>query len=295
MSNSGKKFQIASLCLVMLTLSGCQMSRFFRPKVPDNTEPSSYLTEQNNASNAGAGQTIADQHALYDLGPDTLSQQQQVAKMHQEGTMPAVPTLDNQHPFSDLPTIPKSTSQQSRTPFDQVPLGAAQQSSGPFGTSSPSSSVNSTSYTTPANVAQTTAQHQTSQPAPQRPNVGVVPSSQTQAASVTIRGVKTNGGPVRVAVFDRASGFPKDEGAAFKMVIQPTASTLTQSIPLNIKGPYALAVYQDENDDRQLNKGAFGVPKEPYGFSKNADGKYGPPKFADAALSPGDAVDLTLR
>ena len=41
----------------------------------------------------------------------------------------------------------------------------------------------------------------------------------------------------------------------------------------------------------------IGIPTEPYAFSNNAPLRFGPPSFADAALSVGEASEtvLTLR
>jgi uncharacterized protein (DUF2141 family) len=36
-------------------------------------------------------------------------------------------------------------------------------------------------------------------------------------------------------------------------------------------GPYAVSVYQDANDNEELDKNFFGIPKERYGFSNDSD------------------------
>ena len=44
-------------------------------------------------------------------------------------------------------------------------------------------------------------------------------------------------------------------------------------------GKYALKYFHDENSDKKLNTNILGIPKEGYGFSNNAKGKFGPPSF----------------
>jgi uncharacterized protein (DUF2141 family) len=44
-------------------------------------------------------------------------------------------------------------------------------------------------------------------------------------------------------------------------------------------GQYAFRYFHDENDDEELNTYWTGIPKEGCGFSNNAFGKFGPPKF----------------
>lgn len=47
-------------------------------------------------------------------------------------------------------------------------------------------------------------------------------------------------------------------------------------------GIYAFAVFQDLNDNEKLDTKKFGIPVEPFAFSNNALGKFGPPKFSEA-------------
>jgi uncharacterized protein (DUF2141 family) len=41
-------------------------------------------------------------------------------------------------------------------------------------------------------------------------------------------------------------------------------------------GTHAIKVYHDENNNGKLDKNAFGMPKEKYGFSNNARATFGP-------------------
>lgn len=48
----------------------------------------------------------------------------------------------------------------------------------------------------------------------------------------------------------------------------------------NLKpGKYAFKYFHDENSDEKINTNFMGIPKEGYGFSNNAKGKFGPPSF----------------
>ena len=55
-------------------------------------------------------------------------------------------------------------------------------------------------------------------------------------------------------------------------------------------GRYALSAYYDANDNGKLDRGTFGIPKEPYGFSRDARSNFGPPEFRDAAFAVGDSA-----
>ncbi|NDP21103.1 MAG: DUF2141 domain-containing protein [Paludibacter sp.] len=48
----------------------------------------------------------------------------------------------------------------------------------------------------------------------------------------------------------------------------------------NIKtGKYAFKYFHDENKNKKLDTNWISIPKEGYGFSNNAKGKFGPPEF----------------
>jgi uncharacterized protein (DUF2141 family) len=61
-------------------------------------------------------------------------------------------------------------------------------------------------------------------------------------------------------------------------------SVMTISITNLKDGTYGFAVFQDMNENETLDRKKFGIPAEPFAFSKNALGKFGPPKFEDASF-----------
>lgn len=96
--------------------------------------------------------------------------------------------------------------------------------------------------------------------------------------------VAPNTGPVRIAVFGANDGFPKHETASVKQTVNSDTGTAEIAITGVPAGVIAVAVYQDINDDGKLNRGTFGIPTEPYGFSNDAKGSMGPPTFKDAVV-----------
>lgn len=61
--------------------------------------------------------------------------------------------------------------------------------------------------------------------------------------------------------------------------------------------PLALTVVQDANANGRLDRNAFGMPTEPYGFSNDATGSFGPPSFEAARFewAAGQVVRLKLN
>ncbi len=58
-------------------------------------------------------------------------------------------------------------------------------------------------------------------------------------------------------------------------------------------GTYAVKAFHDEDGNGTLNTNMVGVPTEDYGFSNNARGTFGLPKFQDARFEM-DADEKTI-
>jgi uncharacterized protein (DUF2141 family) len=100
---------------------------------------------------------------------------------------------------------------------------------------------------------------------------------------VEVHGVHNAKGKVMIGLFDKAADFP--DKMVQGLALDAAATTVTGVFTGLPNGEFAVAVYQDENGNGKLDKNLFGVPTEPYGFSRDASGRMGPPKFADAKLS----------
>ena len=112
---------------------------------------------------------------------------------------------------------------------------------------------------------------------------------------VTVEGVAGTEGRVLAALFDKASEFPS--GKRLQQAAAPAAKgrvTLTfKDVPA---GRYALSAFHDVNGNGRLDANMVGMPTEPYGASRDASGKMGPPKFDDAAVNVGaEPLLLTIR
>ena len=112
---------------------------------------------------------------------------------------------------------------------------------------------------------------------------------------LTVEGVANADGKVMIALFDKASEFPRGKLSLANMV--PAAPGAVKVVFAGVTpGKYAISVYHDVNGNQRLDSNMVGIPSEPYGFSRDARGKMGPPSFDDAAFEVGkDNVNLTLR
>ncbi|WP_211109862.1 DUF2141 domain-containing protein [Azospirillum oleiclasticum] len=109
----------------------------------------------------------------------------------------------------------------------------------------------------------------------------------------TVRNVKPEQGRVMVGVFDTADGFRKDRRLVGQMLV-PAAAEVTAVFTDLPAGRYVVAVYQDLNGNESLDRSILGMPTEPYGFSRDAVARFGPPAFEEMALELGAAPVATV-
>jgi uncharacterized protein (DUF2141 family) len=110
---------------------------------------------------------------------------------------------------------------------------------------------------------------------------------------VQVVGLDSDDGTVQIALNDaqnyegegsvRAAALPIEDG---------TARWKIDDVP---PGTYAVRLYHDENDNGELDANMFGVPREAYGFSNDARGRFGPPDFDEAAFTlPSGSLSITI-
>ena len=107
--------------------------------------------------------------------------------------------------------------------------------------------------------------------------------------TLTFSGIKKPIGQLMVALNDV-------EGKMIQGYQVPVTKTgdLVYTIK-NIKpGKYTMAVFHDINMDEKLNTNMLGIPTEPYGFSNNARGTFGPPSLADQTFSVSSETKMSI-
>lgn len=122
----------------------------------------------------------------------------------------------------------------------------------------------------------------------------------TANLTVQIEGLQGQEGNVCLKLFDAAQGFPNDNESAVARTCIPIATAsqpFTYSFANLPAGSYAVAVYHDRNGDEMLDRGAFGMPLEGYGFSNDAPAVTGPARFQDAMflLAGSQSIEIQMR
>jgi len=93
--------------------------------------------------------------------------------------------------------------------------------------------------------------------------------------TIEISGIKNNTGKIMLQLFDENEKVIKQDAGEIK----EKASLFSIQIPK--PGKYAVRYFHDENLNGEMDTNLIGIPKEGYGFSNNASGKFGPPPFKE--------------
>lgn len=99
---------------------------------------------------------------------------------------------------------------------------------------------------------------------------------------VRVTGVVAGKGKVAVAVCDKDTFLKDCKYSATAPARDGENVIMVKDVPA---GTWAVLSYQDENDNGKLDRNVVGIPKENYGFSRDARGSFGPPSFEEAAFA----------
>lgn len=115
--------------------------------------------------------------------------------------------------------------------------------------------------------------------------------------TVKVTDIRNAKGVVRACMTTDANKFPRCQGnpEAHSMVVN-AASGVTLTFKGVKPGHYALALLHDENNNGKADRALGMMPKEGYGFSRDAPVRMGPPKFSEAAFDvSGEAQAMTVK
>lgn len=111
---------------------------------------------------------------------------------------------------------------------------------------------------------------------------------------VTIEDVRSENGALLVEVLDSEDAWKDEAPPLAQRIVTPVMPETTFELAL-VPGAYGIRVYQDLDEDRELDTNAFGLPREPYGFSNDARGRFGPPRWSDARLEVEEQAEVQRR
>jgi uncharacterized protein (DUF2141 family) len=116
--------------------------------------------------------------------------------------------------------------------------------------------------------------------------VSGAPAEETATGSLEIvfSGLENDRGTAAIGLMNSADHFENDTAAfrsATPAIKNGEATASFHDLPY---GRYAVKIYHDENANGKLDTNFVGYPKESFGFSNNAMGRFGPPTFEAASF-----------
>src|SRR5690606_3590103 len=123
------------------------------------------------------------------------------------------------------------------------------------------------------------------------------PAVRAADLAVSVLGVRSSMGTMRIAIFSDPAEFPSGE-EEFARNVPAIMGDMKVVLPDVLPGTYALALHHDENDSDEMDTNFLGIPLEGYGFSNDARVFLGPPSFSAAAFEVpvgGGQVAVTVR
>ena len=103
--------------------------------------------------------------------------------------------------------------------------------------------------------------------------------------TVEITGLIPDKGHLYLALYDKKSGFLKENSAFANGKVKVTGDKISHTFKNLPLGEYAVAVYQDVNGNGKCDRNLIGYPTEGFGFSKNYIPKISAPKFDEIKIA----------
>lgn len=128
--------------------------------------------------------------------------------------------------------------------------------------------------------------------------LGAATQPKTGEIAITVTDLRSTKGVVRACLTALESAFPQCDKDPAAHHVTATAAERVELVFSGITpGRYAIALLHDENDNGKLDRALFGaMPKEGYGFSRDAKVRMGPPRFDAAAFDyDGSTAVQTIR
>lgn len=114
--------------------------------------------------------------------------------------------------------------------------------------------------------------------------------------TVNVEGIAQPKGSIMMGLFDEATY--NGDGAVNGANLIVEGNSVTAVFEGLEPGEYAVRLYHDVNDDGEMNTNPFGMPTEPFAFSNDAKGRFGPAKWDDAKFtveSDGTVHTITMN
>ena len=105
--------------------------------------------------------------------------------------------------------------------------------------------------------------------------------------TVTVTDLRKVRGNINACITSDKKAFPDCGKHSGQLVVKVQGKSATFTFKDVPAGTYGISVLHDENGNGKIDTALGMMPKEGYGFSRDAKVRLGPPSFKDAAVSIG--------
>ncbi|NOX49703.1 MAG: DUF2141 domain-containing protein [Gammaproteobacteria bacterium] len=115
-----------------------------------------------------------------------------------------------------------------------------------------------------------------------------------ETLNITLANITEANGLVMLEVFAAEEEFKGEQPAVAS--ISQRAQTTAMNFSINLpKGEYGIRVMHDVNGNGELDANFVGMPTEPWAFSNNATGNFGPPKWSEVRFELDGATNQHIN
>jgi len=120
--------------------------------------------------------------------------------------------------------------------------------------------------------------------------------SQNAEIKLVVKGISVGKGTMSIGMYNNEEDYSSKDGKYYFATTDVVDSTYFECIIKNVEaGNYAIKIYHDVDSNGELNTNWMGMPKEPFGFSNDAKGTFGPPKFEDAVFELNGDKEIVIN
>lgn len=119
--------------------------------------------------------------------------------------------------------------------------------------------------------------------------------SQNLKLTLKVKNIGETIGQMCIAIYGSEDDYKDNKNQIWADCISVSSTTFEYIIEDLPKGRYMISIFHDLDSNEELNTNWIGMPKEPFGFSKDAKGKMGPPKFENASFELNEDLETTIH
>lgn len=116
--------------------------------------------------------------------------------------------------------------------------------------------------------------------------------AQNNSLTINISNIQNHNSSLFIGIYDNEINFKSKTDALDSLIVIPKENTKEVKFTNLVTGEYAVAIFQDLNNNGKLDSGKFNIPKEPVGISNYGTKKvFSPPTYDKAKIKiNGDTI-----